>query len=65
MEDKLPDAVKVVLGDFNGSNFEERTSLCSWVKCETRDDKTLDLLYCIVKAVPALGDSDHYVTLHS
>ena len=65
IENDSPDAVKLVVGDFNQCNFDEHvTHYQQYVSCETRKDKTIDLFYCNVKdsykveKKAALGDSD-------
>ena len=66
MEDRCPTAVHILVGDFNGCDVSELLpNFHQFVKCTTRGDRTLDLLYCnikdayrVVKRSP-LGNSDH------
>ena len=66
IENNSPDAVKIVLGDFNQCKFIEHIPhYHQYVQCPTRGENTLDLLFsnvkdCYkVKSKPPLGDSDH------
>ncbi len=65
-EDKHPDAVNLILGDFNQCIIDEHLPLFEqYVKCPTRGDNVLDKLYCNFKdsykilQKPPLGSSDH------
>lgn len=66
VEEKSPEAVKILLGDFNECNFKSYVpQYTQYVHCSTRKDKILDLLFCNVKngyniyKKPPLGSSDH------
>ncbi len=65
-ETSCPESVKIIVGDFNGCNFHDQIPAYEqYVKCTTRGDSTLDLMFCnikdgyrVVKKTP-LGNSDH------
>ena len=66
MERKYPDALLIILGDFNKANLSnELPKFRQQIKCPTRDKNTLDHCYTVLKdtyhSVPraALGLSDH------
>ena len=66
IENVSPESVKIILGDFNGSNFDEYVpSYQQFVNCTTREDRILDLMFCnvkhsyCVKKMSPLGNSDH------
>ena len=63
-----PDSVIIICGDFNHCNFQNGVPhYQQFVKCTTRDDKTLDLFFCNIKESyvarrkSPLGISDHNV----
>ncbi|KAL0166083.1 hypothetical protein M9458_037927 [Cirrhinus mrigala] len=65
-EQKHPDSVLIILGDFNRANLSrELPKYSQHVTCPTRDSNTLDHCYTVIKdayhSVPraALGLSDH------
>lgn len=66
LETSSPDALKILTGDFNHCTLEKSIpGFYQQVSCKTRDDNTLDLLYCNIKdayvshPLPPLGLSDH------
>jgi hypothetical protein len=66
IENDSSDALKIITGDFNQCTLNKQLpNYEQVVKCNTRGDKVLDLLYCNIKgsykaiAKPPLGDSDH------
>ena len=66
LENESPEAVKIILGDFNKSDIRGFiSSYVQCVKCSTRGNAILDLLYCnvkdsyVVKQLSCLGQSDH------
>lgn len=68
LEDKLPDAAIIITGDFNQCPKNDMLpSYDQFVDCATREECTLDLLFCNIKSsyrarqLPQLGDSDHFV----
>lgn len=65
-ENAHPGSVRIILGDFNGCSIDKQVpNYKQYVKCNTRGNKTLDLMYCNVKngykinQKPPLGNSDH------
>lgn len=66
IENESPNSLKIILGDFNCCNFKDHIpNYEQFVKCATRDNRILDLLYCnvkdsyrVMKRAP-LGNSDH------
>lgn len=66
MESESPEAVEIILGDFNHCDFGSYVPhYTQYVNCTTRLDRTLDLFFCNIKCgyvskkkVP-LGISDH------
>lgn len=66
IQTKHPEALIIISGDFNHVTLSSHlTGFTQFVKCATRKNKTLDLLYANVKeayiatALPPLGSSDH------
>lgn len=66
MDDSCPNGINILLGDFNGCDINDMIPRYhQYVKCATRGDRTLDLLYCNIKDAykvikrPPLGISDH------
>ena len=66
IDDKYPEGAKLLLGDFNDCDIQDLIpNYNEFVNCTTRDNKTLDLLFCNVKDAyqvrkrPPLGNSDH------
>lgn len=66
IENSSPDAIKIINGDFNHASLDKMLpNYEQVVKCKTREENVLDLVYCnykdSYKAIqkPALGDSDH------
>lgn len=64
-ENECPECVRIILGDFNHCNFEEKVpTYDQTVNCPTRDNATLDKMYCKVKdsyrvlKIPCL-ENDH------
>lgn len=65
-ENECPVSVKIILGDFNHCDFQEKVpTYVQTVKCPTRGNRTLDKLFCNVKESyrvlkrPPLGNGDH------
>ena len=65
-EEKHPDAVKIVMGDFNSLKMDSHLPhYKQFVTFPTRDDKILDMFYCNIKGSYSaykkapLGASDH------
>ena len=68
MDENCPKGVNLLLGDFNGCDIQDNIpNYKQYVKCSTRGDKTLDLLFCNIKngyrvlKRPPLGNSDHNI----
>ena len=66
VNDKCPEGVKIVLGDFNGLKIKSHVpDYKQFVKCPTRKENILDLFFCNIKnsykviRKPPLGESDH------
>ncbi len=66
MQSKYPQALIIISGDFNQASLHNTLpTFTQYVDCDTRDYKTLDLLYANVKnaygcsPLPPLGQSDH------
>ncbi len=66
MQSKYPQALIIISGDFNQASLHNTLpTFTQYVDCDTRDYKTLDLLYANVKnaygcsPLPPLGRSDH------
>ena len=72
LQTKYPGAFVIITGDFNHVSLSSTLpTFHQFVKCTTRDNKTIDLLYANVKdaysstALPPLGRSDHNLVLLS
>jgi hypothetical protein len=66
MEENCPTGINILMGDFNGCDVADHIpNYHQYVNCPTREDRTLDLLFCNVKDAyrvlrrPPLGNSDH------
>lgn len=66
LQTKHPSALIVISGDFNHVNMNNTlTNFTQYVRCHTREERILDLLYANVKdaysssSLPPLGRSDH------
>ena len=66
MDENCPNGIKLLLGDFNDCDIKRLIpSYQQCVKCSTREDKMLDLVFCNIKDAyrvikrPPLGNSDH------
>ena len=72
LQTQHPGAFIIITGDFNHASLSSTLpTFFQFVKCATRENKTLDLLYANVKdaysstALPPLGRSDHNLVLLS
>ena len=66
MDENCSNGINIILGDFNGCEIEKLIpNYYQYVKCTTRQDKILDLIFCNIKNAykvikrPPLGSSDH------
>ena len=65
-ENRWPESARLIMGHFNACDFQENIPEYEQsVKCTTRENNTLDKLYCNVRGgyrayqSPQLGTSDH------